>query len=69
MLWLCSSCSENSDATWVREAGGRTGQELYLLNYLDESDKQSLLNLGKDSITRKYGELAVLTPAELDMML
>jgi mono/diheme cytochrome c family protein len=32
MLWLCSSCSENSDATWVREPGGRTGQELYLLN-------------------------------------
>lgn len=44
-------------------------KEQYLLNFLDETNKAGLLSLGKDSITRKYGELAVLTAAELDMML
>jgi hypothetical protein len=39
------------------------------MSFLDESDKSSLLTLGKESTTRKYGELAILTPAELDMML
>jgi len=32
MLWLFSSCSENSEASLVRKEGVRTGQELYLLN-------------------------------------
>ena len=39
------------------------------MSYLDESDRYSLLTLGKESTTRKYGELAALTAAELDMML
>jgi len=39
------------------------------MSFLDESDQTSLLTLGKESTTRKYGELAVLTAAELDMML
>jgi hypothetical protein len=39
------------------------------MTFLDETDKTSLLTLGKESTTRKYGELAILTPAELDMML
>ena len=33
-------------------------KEKWLLAYLEGTDKTQLLKLGKDSTTRKYGELA-----------
>lgn len=40
-------------------------KERHLLAYLDGTDNQSLMQLGKDSTTRKYGELAMLEMDEL----
>lgn len=35
-------------------------KEIFLLSYLEGTDKSLLLGLGKDSTTRNYGELATI---------
>ena len=44
---------------------GLVEKERHLLNFLNGTDKKSLLTLSKDSTTRKYGELAVLEEGTL----
>ena len=39
---------------------GLVEKEKHLLNYLNGTDNKSLLQLQKDSTTRKYGELAIV---------
>jgi len=40
-------------------------KEKWLLNYLQGTDRQQLLTLGKESTTRNYGELAMIEEATL----
>ena len=40
-------------------------KEVFLLSYLEGTDKQPLLSLGKDSTTRNYGELATMPEERL----
>lgn len=40
-------------------------KEIYLLHYLEGTEKSQLLQLGKDSTTRNYGELATIPEAKL----
>jgi len=44
-------------------------KEKHLLNYLEGTDSQGLLMLNKESTTRRYGELAVLTAEQLAELL
>ena len=40
-------------------------KELFLLSYLEGTDKSQLLSLAKDSTTRNYGELATIPESTL----
>lgn len=70
-FWLCSLTKSKIIHKLVSKSlkTPLADKERHLLNYLDGSDDSSLLQLSKDSTTRKYGELAMLDVSQLQQML